>query len=295
MDNVPKELVQQSESAATQHEDAILKTMMHFFADELLPFFGIHEKAVAIAPTELVQLEVKKLFQDFNLVMEDGSWKHFEFQSTNEGIGGLKRFRSYEALASYQYHVSITTYVLFSGKIQNPLTEFTEGINTYRIIPIIMQEKNADEFIRKLKEHIQNGIPVTREELVRLTLCPLMGGTSSQKERILAAFAITKEATEIEPDELRKIEAVIYAMADKFLDSIDIEEVMEEISMTRIGQKLISEGITEGTEKAKLSDARNLIDILDVSIIAERIGLPLETVQKIKDEYLASKSSIVKK
>ena len=94
-------------------------------------------------------------------------------------------------------------------------------------------------------------------------------------------------------------------MADKFLDSIDIEEVMVEISMTRIGQKLIDEGIsrginegisrgisvgiTEGAEQTKLADARNLVDILDVSIIAERIGLPLETVQKIKDEYLASK------
>ena len=112
-----------------------------------------------------------------------------------------------------------------------------------------------------------------------------------KSDSFLAAFAITKDSTEIEPDELRKIEAVIYTMADKFLDSIDIEEVMGEISMTRIGQKLIN----EGTEQAKLSDARNLIDILDVSIIAERIGLPLETVQKIKDEYLASKSSIVKK
>ncbi|MDY5619345.1 hypothetical protein [Faecalicatena sp.] len=37
--------------------------------------------------------------------------------------------------------------------------------------------------------------------------------------------------------------------------------------------------VKEGTEQAKLNDARNLIDILDENIIAERIGLPLETVQ----------------
>ena len=32
--------------------------------------------------------------------MEDGSWKHFEFQSKNEGLASLKRFRTYEALTS---------------------------------------------------------------------------------------------------------------------------------------------------------------------------------------------------
>ncbi|PWJ29021.1 hypothetical protein A8806_107170 [Faecalicatena orotica] len=88
--------------------------------------------------------------------------------------------------------------------------------------------------------------PLKREDLVMLPLCPLMGGTMPQKDRIRAAFAITREATTINPDEVRKIEAVIYAMADKFLESMDIEEIMEEIKMTRIGQKLVSAGIAEG-------------------------------------------------
>lgn len=246
MDNTTKTVWQEEPPAAVQHEDAVLKTMMHFFADELLPLFGIKGKVASIAPTELVQLEIKKLFQDFNLVMEDGSWKHFEFQSTNEGIEGLKRFRSYEALASYQYHVSVTTYVLFSGSIRHPVTEFTEGVNTYRVIPIIMQEKSADELIGRLEKCVAEDVPLKREDLVMLPLCPLMGGTMPQKDRIRAAFAITREATTINPDEIRKIEAVIYAMADKFLESMDIEEIMEEIKMTRIGQKLVSAGIAEG-------------------------------------------------
>lgn len=85
---------------ASQHEDAALKTAMHFFAEELLPFWGIEGKVVGFAPTEQVHLEIQKLYQDTNLIMEDGSWKHFEFQSKNEGLAGLKRFRQYEATAS---------------------------------------------------------------------------------------------------------------------------------------------------------------------------------------------------
>lgn len=309
MDNIPRENEWQEESLfladydgtpAAQHEDAVLKTMMQFFANELLPFFHIEGHVVSIAPTELVQLEIKKLFQDFNLVMDDGSWKHFEFQSTNDGIAGLKRFRAYEALTSLQHNVSVTTYVLYSGTIKHPVTEFSEGVNTYRIVPIIMQDWDADELIEVLETKLKRNLPITKEDLVLLSLCPLMGGRKALKERIKAAYAITKEATQINPEEVRKIEAVIYAMADKFLDYLDIEEVMEEMSMTRVGRMLVKEGIKEGikegfatgTEQTKMADARNLIDVLDVTVIAERIGLPIETVQKIKEEYLASQSKI---
>ena len=142
----------------SQQEDAALKTAWQFFASDLLPFFQISGSVKSIAPTELISLELKKLFQDFNLIMEDGSWKHFEFQSKNEGLAGLKRFRTYEALTSYQHKVPITTYVLFSGNIKNPMTSFSEGINTYKVAPIIMKLM-ADKFLEpaklnKLKEEI---------------------------------------------------------------------------------------------------------------------------------------------
>lgn len=238
-----------------QHEDIALKTGMQFFAEELLPYFKISGKVVSFAPTELVHLEVQKLNQDFNLVMEDGTWKHFEFQSTNEGLAGLKRFRTYEALTSYQYKVEVTTYVLYSGSIQNPMTEFTEGANTYRVIPIIMRDKNADQLIAGLQRKAEAGEALTRQDLVPLTLCPLMGGSLSQKERIRAAYGITRRATQIPKEDIRKIEAMIYTMADKFLESADIKEIEEEISMTRLGQMLVNRGIEQervNTERERM-------------------------------------------
>lgn len=102
-----------SQISAVQHEDMALKTAFQYFSDELLPYFGITKKVVKIASIELVHLDAKKFYEDMNFVMDDGSWIHFEFQSKNEGMEGLKRFRVYEALASYQYKVVVTTYVLF--------------------------------------------------------------------------------------------------------------------------------------------------------------------------------------
>ena len=78
--HITKEKKSPDVSIITQHEDAALKVMMQFFADEILPFLGIEGKVVSAAPTESIYLELKKQHQDFNFVMEDGSRTHCEFQ-----------------------------------------------------------------------------------------------------------------------------------------------------------------------------------------------------------------------
>lgn len=273
---------------ASQHEDAALKTAMHFFAEELLPFWGIEGKVVGFAPTEQVHLEIQKLYQDTNLIMEDGSWKHFEFQSKNEGLAGLKRFRQYEATASRQYGVSVITYVLFSGKIQNPMTEFTEGINTYRIVPIIMKKENADIFLKELLEKKNAEKPITREELVRLTLCPLMGGEIGIKQRLQIACEITRGETAVTKEEIQKIEAVIYAMADKFLEGLDMEEFVEGMKMTRLGEMLVKEGEIkgkqEGMNEKETEIIKNLLGVLDDEVLMERLHISKERLEEVKDQ-----------
>lgn len=186
-------------SSIQQHEDAVLKTSMQFFAEELLPYLKIKGKAVSFAPTELVHLE------------------------------------------------------LFSGNIKNPMTEFSEGINTYRVHPIILQSKNADELLKRLEEKQNCGKLITKEDLIPLVLCPLMNGKTSQKERINRAYHITRKATEIKKEDTDKIEAMLYAMADKFLDAVDLEKLKEEIAMTRLGQMIWEDGIEEGKTEGRIS------------------------------------------
>lgn len=247
-EGVDKNTKEKSVLHASSHEDRALKSMMQFFAKELLPVLGIQEEIQEIMPTELVELSVHSYFQDFTMKKKDGNWIHMEFQSTDGGIEDLKRFRSYEAVASYQYHVEVTTYVLYSGKIKNPITEFSEGVNTYRVIPIILQDQNADTLIRELQELAKEGKSLTKSQLLQLTLCPLMGGEMPQKERIKEAYALTRKSTEVTKEELNKIETVIYTMADKFLEQTELEEVKEAMEMTRLGQMLVEDGIQKGRE-----------------------------------------------
>ena len=276
-----------------QQEDAAMKTLALFFAEELFPLLNIKGKVKRVAPTEIVHLELKKMYQDFNYEMEDNSWVHLEFQSTNEGVQGLKRFRTYEALTSYQYGVAITTYVLFSGNIKNPVTEYSEGINTYRVHPIILQGRNADQLLERLETKIQTEEEIKREELVELAMCSLMGGKSSQKERFHRGFVVMHEIKGYLPIDKDKIEAVMYAMAEKFLDEMDLEGIKEDLKMWKIGKILMdegrsegwsegrSEGRNEGAIEATQKIIRNMKDKFSVEQIAEATDMSIKEIEDI--------------
>ena len=103
--------------------------------------------------------------------------------------------------------------------------------------------------IAGIRQRLDAGEEITKEMLVPLTLCPLMGGEMTQKDRIMAAFDILRRVPEVDAAELRKIEAVVYAMADKFLESKELEEIMEAVRMTKLGQMLVDKGIQEGIEQ----------------------------------------------
>ncbi|MEE1032692.1 MAG: hypothetical protein U0L12_11235 [Ruminococcus sp.] len=273
-----------------QQEDAALKVVAQYFQEELLNYLGITGKVVGIAPTESVHVELRKFYQDFNFVMEDGTWKHLEFQSTDKGIQDLKRFRVYEALTSYTNNVEITTYVLYSGKIKNPITEYTEGVNTYRIQPIIMNDKDAQKILEKLQEKMEHGEEIEKIDLLPLALCPLMGGDISLKERIFTAYEITKKVTTVNVEDIQKIEAVLYIMADKFLDSKEMEELRKEIKMTRLGQMIYADGREEGL----LQGIRVLIETCNelgqtknatITKVVEKFGITNEAAERNVEEY----------
>ena len=287
-----------SEKALQQVEDTALKLTAQYFSDSLLPYLNIDGEVDHIAPTETIHLELKKFYQDFNFVMKDGSWKHFEFQSTNKGISDLKRFRCYEALISYQHNVDVRTYVLYSGTIKNPVTEFTSGFNTYRVHPIIMKGHRTEIVFDNITKKLEHSIPLTQEDLVPLTLCPLMGGDMPQKERIRNAFRIIRESENSIPD-VEKIEAVIYAMASKFLDSEDFKQIKEEIKMTELGLFIyndgkadgISQGISQGIEQNALENAKNFfLNGATFELVRKSIHtLSDDVLRKIYDEVNAGK------
>lgn len=261
-------------------EDLAMKTAAQYFGEELLHYLGVEQKVAAIVPTETVHLEARKMFQDFNYELEDGMWLHLEFESDPIQIADLKRFREYEAATSRTYQVPVITCVICTARVRHIRSELTEGLNTYRVKIVHMKEKDADEIFEGLYEKIGKRESLKKDDLLPMLLSPLMGGTMPNKERIRESIVIlSKSKAEVDKEELVKMQAVLYALANKLLDDMDLQEIKEVMAMTRLGQMLMEDGIEKGIEKgveqgqdrvnalnAKLAEAGRTEDIIRASI-----------------------------
>ena len=226
-----------------KHEDLIMKKAMDVFAEEGLKFFGINQKVKDSSSTEIVVLEALNLHMDYTFLMEDDTYIHFEFQTTNKGKKDLRRFRAYEALLSLQKEKDVTTYVVYSNNIKKAISTLETGISKFNVKSIFMSEKNGDLIFEELEKKINNKEKLTKQELISLAFTPIMGGKLTKEEKIIKSIRIVKSSdSEYKYD----IESMLYAFADKFLKGKDLQRVKEEISMTELGRMLIEDGRTEG-------------------------------------------------
>lgn len=248
----------------SNYEDLIMKRAMNLFAEEGLKFFGIDKKVKELGSTELVVLETKNMYMDYTFLMEDDTYIHFEFQTTDKGATDLRRFRAYEALLSHQTSKDVVTYVVYSNNIKNVSDKLITGISEFRIKAISMADKDGDKIYNSIIEKIKSGGDLTKQDIISLTFTPIMGGSLSKSERIINAIRITES---IVKEYKYDVQSILYAFASKFLEGRELEKVKEELRVTELGKSLIQEGreegIREGIKEGKeIGKAEILIKLL---------------------------------
>ncbi len=264
-----------------KHEDLIMKKAMDVFAEEGLKFFGINQKVKDSSSTEIVVLEALNLHMDYTFLMEDDSYIHFEFQTTNKGKKDLRRFRAYEALLSLQKEKDVTTYVVYSNNIKKANSSLETGISNFNVKSIFMCEKNGDLIFEELEKKLSNKEKLTKQELVPLAFTPIMGGKLTKAEKIVKSIRIVKSSdSEYKYD----IESMLYAFADKFLQGRDLQKVKEEISMTELGRMLIEDGREEGRREGRIEGrTEGRTDLLIKMLVKKFKNVPNEYREKIKN------------
>ncbi|WP_138205608.1 DUF4351 domain-containing protein [Haloimpatiens lingqiaonensis] len=260
----------------TNYEDLIMKRAMDIFAEEGLKFFGINKRVKELGPTELVTLQTKNMFMEYTFLMEDDSFIHFEFQTTNKGKSDLRRFRAYEALLSHQTGKDVVTYVVYSSNIKNPEDTLQTGINGYKINSISMADKNGDKIYNDIVGKIESGMELTKEEMISLTFTPIMVGKISTADKIINAIHVIKD---VHNDYKYDVESILYAFANKFLSGKDLERVKEELRMTELGKSLIQEGIEKGIKEGR---EEGKAELLIKMLIKKFKRMPNKYKEKIK-------------
>ena len=147
-----------------------------------------------------------------------------------------------------------------------------------------MYDRDGDIVIKEVEEKINDNVEVTKQDLIALTFTPIMSGKLSKLDKIIKSIKLVKK---IDNEYRYDVESMLYAFADKFLDGKDLEKVKEEISMTKLGEMLVEDGIKKGKiegkeeqaiETAKIAIKKGLSD----ELICELTGLSEKEINAIR-------------
>lgn len=85
-----------------------------------------------------------------------------------------------------------------------------------------------------------------------LLFSPLLGGNSKRQVRVRQGIRILRKAEQVFPEQdIRKMEAILYILAVKFLNEEELKQVKEEFAMTKLGQMIWEDALEKGREEGE--------------------------------------------
>jgi len=115
-----------------------------------------------------------------------------------------------------------------------------------------------------------------------------MSSEQDRKDTIKTAILLAKQDTRVTAE---KTVAILYTMADKFLQGSDLEEIKEVVAMTRLGQMLYDDGLKAGKSEGRIEGSDRMASLTKKLLEADRMAdlqLALDDPgyrEKLMDEY----------
>ena len=143
------------------------------------------------------------------------------------------------------------------------------GAYEYKVNPVYLTQKNADEVFTYLQKKKDAGEAFTDEEFAQLSLTPLMASNQSKKDTIKTAILFAKQDNEKTAE---KTMAILYTLADKFLKGNELKEIKEVVAMTRLGQMLFDDGVKAGKDEGRKEGSDRMAALTKVLLDAGKLA-----------------------
>lgn len=262
-------------------EDAVMKSVLDVFKEDALEFFGIKAKIITAARTELKNLQIDTSFMDYTFLLDDNSFLHLEFQTTNRK-NDLARFLAYDEVLYYKEHRPVNTIVVYSSNIKKAETNINTGSIKYSVSAFYMNSLDGGAKYEYLKHKIQGGDILNSNDLLSLVFLPIMGNTKDKNERILESIKLAKEIKNRQ-NQMNSL-ALLYAFAEKFAEGGDMDKIKEVFSMTELGRLLREEGKEEGRKEGKKEGRKQELIRTSTRLLTKKFGiLPDDVKTKIEN------------
>lgn len=282
-----------SKGISYHNKDILFKSLSEFYENVALDFYGLEgmPKIKELLPSEFPQVRADEKRSDTLFLLEDGSILMLEYESNNRILENHLKYIEYAQRILHRYYHKekkikvIRVVVIYTSDVTEVNEQFSAGDLKISSKAILLSEYNGDAILEKIKERMEAKIRLTDEELFKLSILPLMHSVRERQELIHDTVEVAKNIQ----DDYKQIQVIagILTATDKFIDDEYAEKVREWLKMTKVA-RIFEREKKEAVEKAKKEKttelAKSLLDILSVEIVAEKTGLDMEEVEKLKKE-----------
>lgn len=229
-----------------KHEDTSFKELSLGLKDGFKELLSLDANLIDTLPTEIQHIDTQVNFIDQVYNTDKEFLIHLEFQSTNKGKSDLRRFKYYNANLSMRYNKDVYTYVIYTGKIKNPLTQLKDNFSSYSIKAICMSKYFAEDVVNDLNEKLIKCKTLTDYDYLKLALTPLMANRLGLKSAMMNSVNILKSIGNINIRKSEIVTNVLILLTDKLFDGQERKDIEEALRMCDLVKQFIEEGKVEG-------------------------------------------------
>jgi hypothetical protein len=274
-----------------KHEDILFKDVGEEEVEVLLKRINIESKKKKLNPTEIRFIDANILIADLIIELDD-MILIIEFQSTIVDINDKDRFLAYFAMVNFkkktkkQIKLAVISTVEKSKKITHTIDETVKF--TFEIYSFT--DEDGDIILNNIETKIKNDEEFTDEELIDLSLVPVMGSVNSQEHQIEESVNLILNI-DLEKYKVKNlVKSIAYLLADKFLEDEEKKAVICDAlggKMSAIydyGQRQKNEGIKEGIKEGKEIMVKYMIKEGKTNEeIRKETKLSIEEIEKIRN------------
>ena len=230
------------------NKDIISKYTSGLFKNSILEYYGIKSTAKVkdLINVEFHVVEVSKASADFLLLMDDDSYKHFEYQTSyNKKV--LTRFARYDSLVYDRDGRKVETFIIYSSDVKKIDETLDIGTLKYEPTNIMMYEFDGNAIYKDLETKLKEKQELTDIDMLNIIFLPLMRNSIPKDELALKSIELSKTIEDQSKRETCIVSTI--AFAGKYLSENEINRIWEVAKMTDVIGRLIQEEVDKEVAK----------------------------------------------
>ena len=273
---------------ATKHEDLLFKDVGEEEVEVLLKRIKIKSKKKKLNPTEIRYIDANVLIADIIIELDDIIYI-IEFQSTPVDINDKNRFLAYFSMVNFKKKTDkdVKLAVVSTAEEAKKIIHIIDKSIKFCFEIFSLMDEDGDRIINNIETKIKNNDIITDEELIDLSLVPVMGSENTQEHQIEKSVDLIL-SIDLEKFKVKNlVKSIAYLLTDKFLEDGDKKTAIcnalggKMSAIYDYGQRQKEDGIKESMEKmAKymIKEGKNNEEI------QKETELTLEEIEKIRNK-----------